>query len=41
LQRTDPDQAEDQVYRRFRFDLCADCQRRYLARPLPPLGKQW
>ena len=34
LSRTDADEIEDQTYRRFRFDLCRDCQRRYLAAPM-------
>lgn len=29
------DEAMDQVYRRFRFDLCPPCQREYLRNPLP------
>lgn len=28
-------EAMDQVYRTFRFDLCLPCQRRYLEQPLP------
>lgn len=28
------DQAQDEVYRAFRFDLCATCQRAFLANPL-------
>ncbi len=34
LSRANPDDIEDQTYRRFRFDLCADCQRGYLKDPL-------
>ena len=30
----DPEQAQDGVYRRFRFDLCPKCQREYLKDPL-------
>lgn len=32
------DQAQDEVYREFRFDLCATCQRTFLKAPLgaPP-----
>jgi hypothetical protein len=37
LQRANPDQIEDQVFRAFRFDLCADCHQRYLRNPLPEL----
>lgn len=31
-------EAQDEVYREFRFDLCASCQRAFLAEPLgrPP-----
>lgn len=28
------EQAQDEVYREFRFDLCATCQRAFLAEPL-------
>jgi hypothetical protein len=28
------DRAQDEVYREFRFDLCATCQREYLKAPL-------
>ena len=28
------DQAQDEVYRKFRFDLCATCQKAFLAAPL-------
>ena len=34
LRGADPDQIEDQVYRRLRFDLCTDCHRRFLDHPL-------
>jgi hypothetical protein len=27
-------QAQDEVHREFRFDLCATCQRKFLANPL-------
>ena len=32
------EKAQDEVYREFRFDLCATCQKEYLAAPLgrPP-----
>ena len=32
------DKAQDEVYREFRFDLCATCQKKFLAAPLgsPP-----
>ena len=28
------EKAQDEVYRTFRFDLCATCQRKFLANPL-------
>jgi len=31
-------EAQDQVFRVFRFDLCAACQRRYVEDPLPASG---
>ena len=34
LRHADPDTIEDQVYRRLRFDLCADCHRQFLDNPL-------
>jgi hypothetical protein len=34
LNRQTPDEIEDQVYRRFRFDLCPACHRRLLEHPL-------
>ena len=34
LDQADPDTVENQVYRRFRFDLCPRCHRRYLANPI-------
>jgi hypothetical protein len=34
LARANPDDIEDQTYRRFRFDLCTTCHRRYLADPI-------
>jgi hypothetical protein len=30
------EQAQDEVYREFRFDLCATCQKAYLKSPLRP-----
>ena len=39
LEKADPDQVEDQVYRSFRFDLCPDCHQRYLRQPLGGLAK--
>ncbi len=30
------ERAQDEVYREFRFDLCATCQREYLKAPLGP-----
>jgi hypothetical protein len=29
-----PEEAQDQVYREFSFDLCPACQREYLRHPL-------
>ncbi len=34
LERANPDEIEDQVYRCLRFDLCADCHRDLLRNPL-------
>lgn len=34
LHAADPDEVEDQTYRCLRFDLCADCQRALLKKPL-------
>ena len=34
LRTADPDEIEDQIYRCLRFDLCAQCQRRFLEDPL-------
>ncbi len=34
LHRANPDEVEDQVYRRLRFDLCAGCHRQFLNNPL-------
>jgi hypothetical protein len=31
------EEARDQVYREFRFDLCPPCQKEYLKGPLPAL----
>jgi len=39
LEKADPDQVEDQVYRSFRFDLCTNCHQRYLRQPLGGLAK--
>jgi hypothetical protein len=36
LQNYSGDQAQDEVYREFRFDLCATCQKAYLKSPLGP-----
>lgn len=30
------EEAANQVYREFRFDLCPGCQKEYVRRPLPP-----
>jgi hypothetical protein len=38
LKNYSADQAQDEVYREFRFDLCATCQKLFLKAPLgPPL----
>lgn len=34
LKNYSPEQAQDEVYREFRFDLCATCQKAYLKSPL-------
>ena len=34
LSSSDPGAIEDQTYRCFRFDLCADCHRAFLTKPL-------
>lgn len=34
LSNADPGAIEDQTYRCFRFDLCANCHRDFLANPL-------
>jgi hypothetical protein len=34
LAEADPGEIEDQTYRIMRFDLCRDCQREILKRPL-------
>jgi hypothetical protein len=36
LQDYSAQQAQDEVYREFRFDLCAGCQKQYLKAPLGP-----
>ena len=36
MNRADPNDIEDQTYRRFQLDLCATCQRKYIADPLNP-----
>jgi hypothetical protein len=37
LSRLSPEEAQDQVHRSFRFDLCPGCWRRYLKDPLAGL----
>ena len=37
LKSADPDEVEDQIYRSFRFDLCAACHRVFLKHPLGQL----
>jgi hypothetical protein len=34
MKHLSPEEAEDQVYRKFRFDLCPACQAKYLEDPL-------
>jgi len=34
LKTVTPDAAQDEVYRKFRFDLCATCQKLFLKNPL-------
>ena len=34
MSEADPDEIEDRTYRRFRFDLCGECQRAFLTAPL-------
>ncbi len=34
MEDMDPQELEDGVYKKLRFDLCAACQRKYLANPL-------
>jgi len=40
LEKKCPDEVEDQVYRSFRFDLCPQCHRRFLAAPIAPLSAE-
>lgn len=35
LEKLTEQEAQDQVHREFRFDLCPPCQKIYLANPLP------
>ena len=34
MRQMDPEKAQDSVYRKFEFQLCPPCQRRYLKDPL-------
>jgi len=34
LEKMDPDEIEDQVYRSFRFDLCPQCHKAYIRNPI-------
>ena len=34
MDKMDAEKAQDSVYRRFRFDLCMACQKKYLKDPL-------
>jgi hypothetical protein len=35
LEGVSEEEAQNEVYRQFEFDLCAACQRKYVRRPLP------
>jgi hypothetical protein len=35
LEGLSPQEAQDQVYRVFEFDLCSACRRKYMQNPLP------
>ena len=35
LSELEPQELEDQVYKSFQFDLCPECQRKYVKNPLP------
>ena len=35
LEGISEEEAQDEVYRQFEFDLCAACQKRYVRNPLP------
>ena len=35
LEGISEEEAQNEVYRQFEFDLCAACQRKYVRRPLP------
>jgi hypothetical protein len=37
LAMADPDEIEDETYRAFRFDVCDECRKTILRRPLPTL----
>lgn len=39
MQGMSREEAENQIYREFRFDLCPPCQREYVRRPLPPCDR--
>jgi hypothetical protein len=36
VQNLSAEEAQDEVYREFRFDLCRTCQKQYLKSPLKP-----
>ena len=40
LEEIDAEAAQDEVHRRFRYDLCPRCWRRFLADPLAALRKE-
>jgi hypothetical protein len=35
LEKISEEEAQNEVYRQFEFDLCAACQKRYVKEPLP------
>jgi len=39
LRGVSAEKAQDEVYRQFRFDLCATCQKKFLANPLARPGQ--
>ncbi len=35
LEGISEEEAQNEVYRQFQFDLCASCQKKYIKKPLP------